>query len=177
METAGFVIREWTPRKTLESRAAGSVGVWRCPSRGRIDNMRISWPPQGARKKKVKNMNFEQVKEDIYDIVMHSEHMRIRSNDLEKSVSRKYGMHRYVVAELLKDMLEEERLVFSYRDPCSYVEIPPAKPQRAARPMEIVRDKNGDCWLCDKGVDPEKDLKEQGCWQCAGQEMPFTRQD
>jgi hypothetical protein len=139
--------------------------------------MRISWPPQGARKKGVKNMSLEQIKEDIYDIVMHSEHMRIRSNDLEKGVSHKYGMHRYVVAEVLKDMLEEERLVFSYRDPCSYVEIPPTKPQRAARPMEIVRDKNGDCWLCDKGVDPEKDLKEQGCWQCAGQEMPFTRQD
>lgn len=30
------------------------------------------------------------------------------------------------------------------------------QPHKPARPMEIVRDKNGDYWLCDKGVDPQK---------------------
>lgn len=48
---------------------------------------------------------------------------------------------------------------------------------KPARAMEIVRDKNGDSWLCDKGVDPERDLKTQGCWQCGGIEMAFTRND
>lgn len=48
---------------------------------------------------------------------------------------------------------------------------------KPARVMEIVRDKNGDSWLCDKGVDPERDLITQGCWQCGGTEMPFTRND
>ena len=51
------------------------------------------------------------------------------------------------------------------------------EPHKLARAMQVVRDKNGDCWLCDKGVDPEKDLRKQGCWQCGGLEMPFTRQD
>jgi hypothetical protein len=48
---------------------------------------------------------------------------------------------------------------------------------KPVRPMEIVRDKNGYCWLCDKDIDPKKDLGEQGCWQCGGLEMPFTRND
>jgi len=46
---------------------------------------------------------------------------------------------------------------------------------KPARPMEIVKDKKGDCWLCDKGIDPKKNLKSQGCWSCG--ELAFTRND
>lgn len=41
----------------------------------------------------------------------------------------------------------------------------------AARPMKFVQDMNGDGWLCDKDVDPAKDLAGQGCWRC--EEMAF----
>jgi hypothetical protein len=122
-------------------------------------------------------MGLEEIKRDIYDTVMRAESMRIRPNELEKTVSHKYGMHRYMVGQLVKELVNDEALVFGYRDPCSYIELSPVTPHRAARPMEIVRDKNGDSWLCDKGVDPERDLKTQGCWQCGGIEMPFTRND
>ena len=44
-----------------------------------------------------------------------------------------------------------------------------------ARPMEIVKDREGDLWLCDKGVDPGRDLREQECWNCG--ELPFNRND
>lgn len=50
------------------------------------------------------------------------------------------------------------------------------KQYRPAREMEVIL-KDGNIWICDKGVDPEKDLKEQGCWQYGGTEMPFTRND
>jgi len=40
-----------------------------------------------------------------------------------------------------------------------------------ARPLKFFKDKNGDGWLCDKNIDPEKDLRSQGCWRC--EEMAF----
>ena len=46
---------------------------------------------------------------------------------------------------------------------------------KPARPMEVIKDKENELWLCDKGVDPEKSLREQGCWNCG--EMPFIRDD
>ena len=48
-------------------------------------------------------------------------------------------------------------------------------PHQAARPMEVVKDEDGDLWLCDKGVDTHKDLRAQGCWRCG--EVAFTRND
>ncbi len=49
------------------------------------------------------------------------------------------------------------------------------EPHKPARPMEIVADQKGDRWLCDQGVDPEKDLQTQGCWNCG--ELAFNRND
>ncbi|MBW1703612.1 MAG: hypothetical protein JRJ86_00405 [Deltaproteobacteria bacterium] len=42
---------------------------------------------------------------------------------------------------------------------------------KPARPMKFFKDKEGYGWLCDKGIDPAKDLREQGCWRC--DEMAF----
>jgi len=55
------------------------------------------------------------------------------------------------------------------------VEIYAVNPNHPARPMEVVFEKDGNHWLCDKGVDPERDLAAQGCWRCG--DFPFTRQD
>ena len=40
-----------------------------------------------------------------------------------------------------------------------------------ARPLKYVKDGKGYGWLCDAGVDPNHDLREQGCWRC--DEMAF----
>jgi hypothetical protein len=40
-----------------------------------------------------------------------------------------------------------------------------------ARPLKFVKDKDGNGWLCDKNIVPDKDLREQGCWRC--EEMAF----
>ena len=42
---------------------------------------------------------------------------------------------------------------------------------KPARPLKYFEDRNGDGWLCDKNIDPEKDLRGQGCWRC--DEMAF----
>jgi hypothetical protein len=39
--------------------------------------------------------------------------------------------------------------------------------------MEVIVDKKGCMWLCDKGFDPEKSLDDQGCWRC--RDLAFTR--
>ena len=42
---------------------------------------------------------------------------------------------------------------------------------KAARPLQYVKDQDGNGWLCDQGVDESGDLKGQGCWRC--DDMPF----
>jgi hypothetical protein len=48
---------------------------------------------------------------------------------------------------------------------------------KPARPMIVITDRDGNRWLCDKDVDPNKDLAEQGCWQCGDEHFAFTRND
>jgi hypothetical protein len=40
-----------------------------------------------------------------------------------------------------------------------------------ARPIKYFKDSDGFGWLCDKGIDPSKDFRAQGCWRC--DEMAF----
>jgi hypothetical protein len=42
---------------------------------------------------------------------------------------------------------------------------------KAARPLRWVKDKDGNTWLCDLGVDLDGDMRKQGCWRC--DEMAF----
>jgi hypothetical protein len=49
------------------------------------------------------------------------------------------------------------------------------EPHKAARPMRAVVDDDGCSWLCEADVNQDKDLREQGCWNCG--EVAFTRND
>ena len=40
------------------------------------------------------------------------------------------------------------------------------EPDYHGRPLEYVKDKRGNGWLCDKGIDKNQDLEAQGCWRC-----------
>ena len=42
---------------------------------------------------------------------------------------------------------------------------------KPARPLKFFKDKEGNGWLCDKDIDPNTDLRTQGCWRC--DEMAF----
>ena len=47
------------------------------------------------------------------------------------------------------------------------------EPEYPGRPLEYVKDRDGNGWLCDKGVDRNKDLREQGCWRCDDVTFPY----
>ena len=51
------------------------------------------------------------------------------------------------------------------------IKEPQASSYQAARPLKFVKDAQGNGWLCDSSVDPDKDLSSQGCWRC--EEMAF----
>ena len=66
-------------------------------------------------------------------------------------------------------------VVYTYRDPCSYVEIPCNGCEgghRPARPMKVVEDAMGSPWLCDSAV-AEADEYTGVCWDCGS--LAFTR--
>jgi len=63
-------------------------------------------------------------KEQIMKMVSGAGNQRIRPFVLEKFLSKEMGVSIPAVKKALKDLIQEERLVFTYRDPCSYVEIP-----------------------------------------------------
>lgn len=42
---------------------------------------------------------------------------------------------------------------------------------KAARPLKWVKDEDGNTWLCDLDVEPDEDMRKQGCWRC--EEMAF----
>jgi len=46
-------------------------------------------------------------------------------------------------------------------------------PHKPARPLMFLKDKDGNGWLCDKGIDPELNLEAQGCWRCEDMAFPM----
>ena len=117
----------------------------------------------------------EGTKERIMKAVSEAPGERIRPIDLERTLEREHGLARTAVKDVLKEMMGEGDLVFTYRDPCNYVEIPVAESHHAARPMRFVQDSNGEPWICDADIDPSGDLAEQGCWRC--RDLAFTASD
>jgi len=117
----------------------------------------------------------DQVKDEIMVEIINATEHRVRSHELEKTVGKKLGVSRRTVDEAVKDLVEEGELIFVYRDPFNYLEIAPASPHRAARPMKVFTDANGDTWICDADVDPATAIPGQQCWRCG--DLPFTRDD
>jgi hypothetical protein len=117
----------------------------------------------------------DEIRARILNLVWNASNQRLRPNILEKKIRDEYGVGVHEVRAILNELVEEEALVFTYRDPCSYVEAPASASRRAARPMKVLRDGEGEYWICDAGVDPAKDLGAQGCWRCGS--VPFTRND
>ena len=59
----------------------------------------------------------------------------------------------------------EEKIYYDER------EVATTDSHKPARPLKFFKDKDGYGWLCDKNIDPAKDLRQQGCWRC--DEMAF----
>ena len=106
-----------------------------------------------------------QIKKKIIEMVSTAENQRQRPHSVVRTVSDNLGVPIFRVKKALEALLQERKLVFTYRDPCSFVEIPINDMSRRSHPVKVVVDQVGNPWICDHDVDPSKDLAEQGCWQ------------
>lgn len=118
---------------------------------------------------------YDVMKERLVELVAQAKDQRVRPHELEKVVESEFDLSRYTVGQALKDLVQDGELVFTYRDPCSYVEFPCNGCNghyHAARPLEVITDHHGEYWICDQGADLHADLRGQGCWRCG--DMAFT---
>jgi hypothetical protein len=107
----------------------------------------------------------EQIRKKIMELVTATEDQRQRPHSLVMTVSSDLEVPMFRVKKALENLVKERKLVFTYRDPCSFVEMPFNDVSRGAPPMKVVVDGKGNPWICAHNVDPSKDLAAQGCWQ------------
>ena len=122
-------------------------------------------------------MNMYEVhKERVMELVGSTPNQRMRPTDLRRQLLQESGLSPFVVNEIIKDLVEEEDLVYAYRDPCSYVEIPCngcTGGHKAARPMKVVIDSRGEPWLCDTEFSGTEEWLAESCSACG--DLAFTR--
>ena len=119
---------------------------------------------------------YEMHRERVLELVGSAPNQRMRPNDVTRQLVQERGLSAHTVSEIIKDLVEEQDLVYAYRDPCSYVEIPCNGCEgghQAARPMKVVMDPEGSPWLCDKDFDETDGQLAESCWNCG--DLPFTR--
>lgn len=107
----------------------------------------------------------EQIRKKIMEMVTAAEDQRQRPHSVVMAVSSDLEIPIFRVKKVLENLVKERKLVFTYRDPCSFVEMPFKDMARGAPPMKVVQDDEGNPWICAHDVNPSKDLAAQGCWQ------------
>lgn len=118
----------------------------------------------------------EQMKDKLLDLVASSPNQRLRPIDAEQVVAKEFDMSTSAINEVVKELVEDGDLVYTYRDPCSYLEIPCNGcdgGHRAARPLRVVTDHQGNPWICDDVSNPLDDHTGSACWECGS--LAFTR--
>jgi DNA-binding GntR family transcriptional regulator len=76
---------------------------------------------------------FERLKDEIMALLSAAPDLRLRPHEVERGLAHRLGVSMYMVQEAIRVLAEEGRLVFTYRDPTSYIEIPaPGEPARPA---------------------------------------------
>jgi len=65
-----------------------------------------------------------EVKRQLLMLVTEADNHRRRPHELHESLLRSTGASRSTIQRALTDLVRDGELVFTYRDPCSYVEIP-----------------------------------------------------
>jgi hypothetical protein len=71
-------------------------------------------------------LQLELIKEKIMEMVAEEGRQRLRPHQIEKAIREQMGGGPLPVKKALADLVHEQRLVYTYRDPCSFVEIPSA---------------------------------------------------
>ena len=72
-----------------------------------------------------------EIKERTVEAVWEAPNQRIRPIDLRRKLEKEHGLVLVAIKDVLKELIGEGKLVYTYRDPCSYVEIPVTESQHA----------------------------------------------
>ena len=65
----------------------------------------------------------QRVKEAILGSLSAASDQRLRPHDVERALSHKFRLSTHTIHQVVKDLVEEGKLVYTYRDPCSYIEV------------------------------------------------------
>jgi hypothetical protein len=84
----------------------------------------------------------EEIKERTMEAVWKAPNQRIRPIDLKRKLEEERSLIPVAIRDVLKELIGEGKLVYTYRDPCSYVEIPITESHHAAPPMKVIQDKS-----------------------------------
>jgi DNA-binding GntR family transcriptional regulator len=66
---------------------------------------------------------YKSLKEEILRLVSEASDQRLRPHDLEKTFSRRPGLSTHTVQQAIRDLVEDGKLAYTYRDPASYIEL------------------------------------------------------
>lgn len=64
------------------------------------------------------------VGERLMELIASSSNQRLRPNALKQMLARELDVSAAAVKAVVRQLVEQGDLVYSYRDPCSYLEIP-----------------------------------------------------
>jgi len=67
---------------------------------------------------------YDVLKDRVMELVATSKDQRVRPIDATQTLTRELGTSRFAVTAAVRDLVDHGELVYAYRDPCSYVEIP-----------------------------------------------------
>lgn len=73
-----------------------------------------------------------ELKSRILDVVSKAPDRRIRPIDLERTIVGEGESSKTELKEALNALVEAQKLVYTYRDPCSFVEVPNVENQLSA---------------------------------------------
>jgi hypothetical protein len=85
-----------------------------------------------------------EMKERTMEAIWEAPNQRLRPIDLKRKLEEKHSLVPVAIRDVLKELIGEGKLVYTYRDPCSYVEIPATEIHQAAPPMKDIQDKSGE---------------------------------
>jgi DNA-binding GntR family transcriptional regulator len=68
-------------------------------------------------------LEIQRLKEEILVSLSAASDHRLRPHDVERTLSHRFGISAHTIHQGVKDLVEEGKLVYTYRDPDSYIEV------------------------------------------------------
>ncbi|MBT3222019.1 MAG: hypothetical protein HN348_23345 [Proteobacteria bacterium] len=66
----------------------------------------------------------KEMKEKMMALISSAPNQRLRPRDMKKAIGELFRSSRLTFSEVLKNLIDEGALIYTYRDPCSFIEVP-----------------------------------------------------